>query len=111
MTSAQSKGMAVEVTELIERLLEGVTALGLHEDNCVELFVVTDADEVMHEAAEALTTAQAEIAALREALTRQSDNMAFVLNNFGVSDHWYNRFRNELTLDRAALTVTEKAGK
>lgn len=78
MPSAQ-KGMAVEVTELIERLRKGVTALGLGEDNCTELFDITDADEVMHEAAEALAataTAQAEVAALKATIHQLGENAA-----------------------------------
>lgn len=43
-----------DIDDLIARLKDGVTPVGLDEDNCVELFDVKDANEVMFEAAEAL---------------------------------------------------------
>jgi len=46
---------------------------------------------------------QAQVAQLREALTRQADNMAFVLNHFDVFGQWYIKFRTELEEDRTAL--------
>jgi hypothetical protein len=46
--------------------------------------------------------AQARIAELEAALTRQGDNMAFILNHMEVKN-WYNKFTTELAEDRAAL--------
>lgn len=50
-------------------------------------------------------TAQAEVERLKEALGRQADNMAFVLNRVGydVLHAWWDKFDRELTEDRAAL--------
>jgi hypothetical protein len=42
------------------------------------------------------------IAELEAALTRQGDNMAFVLNHMDVKN-WYDKFTTELAEDRAAL--------
>lgn len=42
-----------------------------------------------------------------EALNRQCDNMAFVLNKFDVPDHWYYKFKAELEEDRTKLTAPE----
>jgi hypothetical protein len=46
--------------------------------------------------------AQARIAQLKLALTRQGDNMAFVLNHMDVKN-WYDKFTTELAEDRTAL--------
>lgn len=48
-----------------------------------------------------------EIARLREALDRQCDTMAFVLNKATLPDQWYCKFSNELEQDRAALQHKE----
>ncbi len=45
---------------------------------------------------------------LREALDRQCDNMAFVLNHFKCPNSWFHKFNNELTEDRQALQTEEK---
>jgi hypothetical protein len=50
--------------------------------------------------------AEAKVAVLREALTRQGDNMAFVLNNFDVPSRWYEKLQDELLEDRQALQET-----
>jgi hypothetical protein len=42
------------------------------------------------------------IAELEAALTRQGDNMAFVLNHMDVKN-WYDKFTTELAEDRTAL--------
>jgi hypothetical protein len=42
------------------------------------------------------------IAELEVALTRQGDNMAFVLNHMDVKN-WYDKFTTELAEDREAL--------
>jgi len=44
-----------------------------------------------------------EVARLREALGRQCDNMAFVLNKATLPDQWYCKFSNELQEARKAL--------
>jgi hypothetical protein len=49
--------------------------------------------------------ARAQAAALAEALTRQTDNMAFVLNRVDVAEQWFDRFGSELRDDRAALAA------
>lgn len=41
--------------------------------------------------------------ALREALARQCENMAFVLNRASLPDQWYSKFMRELESDKAAL--------
>lgn len=43
------------------------------------------------------------VAKLEAALSRQADSMAFVLNNASLPDQWYEKFLNELALDRKAL--------
>jgi hypothetical protein len=43
---------------------------------------------------------------LREALRRQSDNMAFVINHHSMHGSWYEKFQRELEEDRAALNPT-----
>jgi hypothetical protein len=43
------------------------------------------------------------VAKLEAALSRQADNMAFVLNNASLPDQWYEKFLNELALDRVAI--------
>ena len=58
---------------------------------------------LMELAAHKMTEVVAENARLREALARQSDNMAFVLNNASLPDQWYAKFTDELAIDRAAL--------
>ena len=50
-----------------------------------------------------LAAAIAREAGLREALTRQGDNMAFVLNHMTMPDGYYGKFIHELEEDRAAL--------
>lgn len=40
---------------------------------------------------------------LHDALVRQTENMAFVLNHMSMPDHWYERFTRELAEDREAL--------
>jgi hypothetical protein len=59
------------------------------------------------EAAAALEAKDAEIARLREALTRQGDNMAFVLNHVSLPDQYFTKFTAELERDRAALQAKE----
>lgn len=43
--------------------------------------------------------------ALVEALRRQSDNMAFIINHATLPDQWMDKFSRELTEDRAALAA------
>lgn len=59
----------MEVVELIEALRDGVPRCGMHDDNTTELFDIEDANDAMYRAAEALTSAQAEI----ERLTKERD--------------------------------------
>jgi hypothetical protein len=47
---------------------------------------------------------------VREALDRQCDNMAFLLNNAALNVTWYEKFKGELAQDRAALTRPEGEG-
>ena len=47
-------------------------------------------------------TALARIAELEAALTRQGDNMAFILNHMDTRQ-WYDKFTSELAEGRAAL--------
>lgn len=44
-----------------------------------------------------------DLARLREALDRQCDNMAFVLNRVTLPDQWYCKFSNELEADRGLI--------
>ncbi|CCM77088.1 hypothetical protein [Rhizobium mesoamericanum] len=46
---------------------------------------------------------------LLEALKRQADNMAFVLNHMTMPDSHYERFMEELELVRAAISKAEPA--
>jgi len=41
------------------------------------------------------------------ALSRQADNMAFILNHMTIPDQWYEKFSRELEEDRAVLAKTE----
>lgn len=47
-----------------------------------------------------------EVERLREALDRQCDNMAFVLNKATLPDQWYCKFSNELQEARQALEAS-----
>lgn len=60
-----------DTTDLIDRLREGVTSCGLHDDNETEMFDVVDADEAMCEAADALTQQAEQIAKLRQDLAME----------------------------------------
>ena len=46
-----------------------------------------------------------EAVAWREALSRQCDNMAFLLNHAPIVQRWYDKFTAELAEDRQALAV------
>lgn len=50
-----------------------------------------------------LTAATEDNKRLRDALARQCDNMAFIINNVDIL-HWHDKFLAELEQDRAALT-------
>ena len=56
-------------------------------------------------------TLAADNLALREALSRQGDNMAFVLNNCDVPEVWFAKLDDELKEDRDALARTSAATK
>ena len=45
----------------------------------------------------------------REALERQSDNIAFILDHVSLPEHLYCKFQAELAEDRAALNPTGEA--
>lgn len=62
---------------------------------------------ILHEAADEVDIRGGEIAKLREALNRQGDNMAFVINNVSLPDQWRDKFMRELDEDRAALEGVE----
>lgn len=46
-------------------------------------------------------------AQLVEALTRQGNNMSFILNHMTIPDQYYEKFTRELSEDRAALAAAE----
>lgn len=46
-----------------------------------------------------------DIKKLKEALSRQCDNIAFVINNMDVPGFWYGKFKTELEADRELLNV------
>ncbi|MEN3145735.1 hypothetical protein ABCW43_00310 [Neorhizobium sp. IRAMC:178] len=50
-----------------------------------------------------LAAKDAELAKLREALNRQADNMAFVINHVTLPGQWLEKFMVELDADRSAL--------
>lgn len=52
-----------------------------------------------------------ELDRLQEALKRQSDNMAFVINHISMPEHWYEKFQRELEEDRAALSPDNSTQK
>lgn len=52
-------------------------------------------------------SSQAEIERLTKALTRQCDNMAFVVNHVTLH-RWYDKFKDELEEDRAALSGSKE---
>jgi hypothetical protein len=78
-----------DMQELETRLRAGAPVCGLHHDNSTELFDIEAANETMYEAAQAITTTRAELAAsaarvqalegevarLREALRWYADQM------------------------------------
>jgi hypothetical protein len=43
---------------------------------------------------------------LENALERQTENMAFVLNRMGVPEQWHEKFETELAEDRGVLSGT-----
>jgi len=51
-----------------------------------------------------------EAVAWREALDRQCDNMAFLLNHAPIVQQWYDKFTAELAEDRQALAVIPTEG-
>lgn len=57
------------------------------------------------------TAARAEHAEIVEALDRQCDNIAFILNHHQLPDQWNEKFTRELEKDRALLTRITKDGK
>lgn len=57
-------------------------------------------------AADRLETLRKAAEGMAEALARQSDNMAFVLNHMDVKG-WHGKFTSELAEDRAALAAYE----
>lgn len=64
------------------------------------------ADHIVHsvKAYEArITSLEEERDRLREALSRQGDNMSFLLNRVTLPDKWLEKFNCELEEDRAAL--------
>lgn len=64
-------------------------------------FIEAVAYDCGYSAAEAANAKR--VAELEAALSRQADNMAFVLNHASLPDQWYEKFLNELALDRTAL--------
>lgn len=56
-------------------------------------------DRILLERKEAAYT----IETLRAALSRQSDNMAFVINHMDLPPQWHLKFTKELDEDRASL--------
>ena len=48
-----------------------------------------------------------DIASYVEALTRQGNNMSFILNHMTIPDQYYEKFTRELSEDRAALAAAE----
>lgn len=45
--------------------------------------------------------------AMREVFERQTENMAFVINNVTMPDQWYEKLTTELAADRAAIATLE----
>jgi hypothetical protein len=78
----------------IERNAGQVTVL---EDLCQQSYC-----DAMDYAAEAADLKEKN-ARLQEALSRQADNMAFVLNHATLPDLWYENICDELAIVRAAL--------
>lgn len=64
---------------------------------------------IIDQAATAITDLEALVGELGEALSRQGDNMAFVLNRVTLPYQWYEKFTTELEQDRATLAKLEKA--
>lgn len=75
------------MVDLVERL----RAIGAHT-----AVNVTTGKDILQEATD-------RIEALETALSRQCDNMAFVLNKATLPDQWYCKFTNELNDDRTML--------
>lgn len=77
----------------------------LKGDDIYGLHIGEDREAVL--CASDIRQAADEITRLREALDRQCDTMAFVLNKATLPDQWYCKFSNELEQDRAALQHKE----
>lgn len=60
--------------------------------------------------ADVLVQAASRLRAAEGALSRQADNMAFVLNHHPLPDQWYDKFTRELAEDRAALPIVGGSG-
>lgn len=84
-----------------EQILAGLTEKGRQYQ---EAITTLDSERQANEILTAENSAfSAEVEALRAALNRQCDNMAFVLNKATLPDQWYSKFSNELEQDRALL--------
>lgn len=63
--------------------------------------------KVASDAADRIEALSAENERLRSALSRQCDNIAFILNHMSIPDNWYEKFTHELKEDRQALGETK----
>ena len=46
------------------------------------------------------------ITAIKKALERQTENMAFIINHVSMPEHWRDKFMRELDEDRSTLSST-----
>lgn len=81
-------------------------------DRPISAFLVrqgrVDDDPVVQAFARHRHTATADaLEAMRDAFERQTENMAFVLNNVTMPDQWYEKLTAELAADRAAIATLE----
>lgn len=75
---------------------------------CVKQFDICEREETCYK--KKLTSSEKERERLMGALTRQSDNMSFILNKMPLPDYWYMKFRDELRIDREALKTEKGEG-
>lgn len=104
---AHPDGRSAVLTDRVEKLYErfgrdeGWTETPLYTHPPAQ--DVAALEQVADDVHAALWKADKDGAALVEALGRQCDNMAFVLNHFDVPHRWYEKLQDELLKDRTAL--------
>ena len=92
---------AVEAHKGVDALLALVEALRRERD--VARAKASAATEMLAASIASEARLMARVAELEAALTRQADNVAFVLNRCPLPEQWFDRFDRELREDRKLL--------